>query len=335
MTKARKLSMLHAALAYTEHGISVIPSHPQTKRPFWPRLPKVDHPRRPGKKKAVWKPFQTRIAEPAMIRYWFGDNYPNVTVVCGQVSGGLVVFDFDYAADITFPAWLKVIGPALSQLFPVGRSGKGYHAYLRVAGMEVATEKVAFNEEGELLIDVKAEGGLVQAPPSLHPSGRRYRWLRGHPGLIPTLTQAAFCQLLVAARSLDRRPEQQPLTGSEINAWRVIQLPQNGDGIAYRLNRYVEVAIANECAELARAFKGERNDILNLAAFRMGRFVGAGLLTSDQVYQALLQACEANNYLQDDGLEAFRRTFRSGLAGGAKYGETFLKKVLSLIQEEK
>ncbi len=335
MTKERKLSMLHAALAYTEHGISVIPSHPQTKRPFWPRLPKVDHPRRPGKKKAVWKPFQTRIAEPAMIRYWFGDNYPNVTVVCGQVSGGLVVFDFDYEADVTMPAWLKVIGSALRPLFPIGRSGKGYHAYVRVAGMQVATEKVAFNEEGELLIDVKAEGGLVQAPPSLHPSGCRYRWLRGHPGQIPTLTQAAFCRLLAVARSLDRRPTQRPLTEAEVDVWRVVQLPQNGDGIAYRLNRYVEVSVANECARLAHALKGERNDSLNLAAFRLGRFVGAGLLTTDQVYQALLQACQANNYLQDDGLAAFRRTYRSGLINGRKVGAAFLPELLRRMSTEK
>lgn len=335
MTEKRKPSMLDAALAYAEQGLSIIPSHPQTKRPFWPRLPQVEHPRQPGEKKAAWKPFQTRIAEPAMIRYWFRDNYPNVSVVCGQVSGGLVVFDFDYEADVTLPSWLEVIGPTLSQLFPIGRSGRGYHVYLRVAGTRIATEKVAFNEDGELLIEVKAEGGLVQAPPSLHPSGSRYRWLRGNPRQIPTLTQVAFCPLLAAARLLDKRPVQPPLTEAEIDAWRVIQLPLNGAGLSYRLNRYVEVSMAHECAELARAFKGQRNDSLNLAAFRLGRFVGVGLLSAEQVYQALLQACEANNYLQDDGLEAFRRTFRSGLRSGAKYGEALLKKVLSQMNEEK
>jgi hypothetical protein len=334
MTKERKLSMLQAALAYTEHGISVIPSHPQTKRPLWQRLPKVNHPTKVGKKKAVWKPFQSQIANPKIIRYWFGDNYPNVSLVCGQVSGGLVVFDFDYAAAITLPAWLKGIEPALRPLFPISRSGKGYHVYLRVAGRQAATEKVAFNEEGELLIDVKAEGGLVQAPPSMHPSGCRYRWLRGNPRHIPTLTQAAYDQLLATARSFDRRPKQQPLTKAEMAAWRVIQLPRSGEGTATRLHRYVEVAVANECAHLARAFKGMRNDALNKAAFRLGRFVGAGLLTPGQVYQALRQACEANHYLQDDGLDAFRRTCRSGLVNGTKCGQTFLEKVLAQIQSQ-
>jgi hypothetical protein len=186
-----------------------------------------------------------------------------VSLVCGQVSGGLVVFDFDYAAVATLSGWLKGIGSALRPLFPISRSGKGYHVYLRVTGSQMATKKVAFNEEGELLIDVKQRVGT-----------------------------------------------------------------------ATRLHRYVEVAVANECAHLARAFKGMRNDALNKAAFRLGRFVGAGLLTPGQVYQALRQACEANHYLQDDGLDAFRRTCRSGLVNGTKCGQTFLEKVLAQIQSQ-
>lgn len=331
-----KHSMLKTAFTYTTNGISIIPSHPRTKRPFWQRLPKIDHPTKPGKKKATWKPYQQKIAAPVTIRAWFADNYLNITVVCGQVSGGLVVFDFDHKAEVVFPCWQKAVGQKLCRRLVIARSGKGYHVYLRLKGNLVPTRKVAFNEDGELLIEIKAEGGLVQAPPSLHPSGCRYRWIQGTQAHIPSLTGTAFTRLLEAAQSLDRRPAPLPLTQAEIDSWRLIQLAQTDKrDTRHRLNRYVEVAVANECARLAQALRGERNDALNLAAFRLGRFVGAGLLTSEQVYHALRQACEANNYLQDDGIEAFRRTFRSGLTGGANYGETFLKKVLSQMKAEK
>ncbi|MCP4358144.1 MAG: bifunctional DNA primase/polymerase [Chloroflexi bacterium] len=322
------MSMLKTALTYTANGISIIPSHPKTKRPFWQRLPKIDHPTKPGKKKATWKPYQQKIAAPVTIRYWFRDNYLNITVVCGQVSGGLVVFDFDHQAKAMFSLWRETVGRPLCRRLVIARSGKGYHVYLRLKGKPVPTRKVAFNEDGELLIEVKAEGGLVQAPPSLHPSGCRYRWLQGTQAHIPLLTKSAFSRLLEAAESLDKRPAQPSFTQAEIDTWRVVQLPQiDGQHTQYRLNRYTEAAVANECAQLAHALKGQRNDALNLAAFRLGRFVSAGLLTSDQVYQALLKACEANHYLQDDGLGAFQRTFRSGLLNGAKQGEILLKNV--------
>ena len=329
-------SMLETAFTYTTNGISIIPSHPRTKRPFWQRLPKIDHPTKPGKKKATWKPYQQKIAAPVTIRAWFADNYLNITVVCGQVSGGLVVFDFDHEAEVMFPRWQAAVGQKLCRRLVIARSSKGYHVYLRLKGSLVPTRKVAFNEEGELLIEIKAEGGLVQAPPSLHPSGCRYRWLQGTQAHIPSLTRSAFAGLLTAAEALDSRPAPAPLTQTEIDTWRIVQLPQmDKQDMQYRLNRYVEVAVAKECARLAQALKGERNDALNLAAFRLGRFVGAGLLTADQMYQALLRACEANNYLQDDGLEAFRRTFRSGLAGGVNYGEAFLRTVLLQMKAEK
>ena len=35
-------------------------------------------------------------------------------------------------------------------------------------------------------IDLRGDGGMIVAPPSVHPSGGRYRWRRGHrPGALP------------------------------------------------------------------------------------------------------------------------------------------------------
>jgi hypothetical protein len=75
---------------------------------------------------------------------------------------------------------------------------------------------------------------------------------------------------------------------------------------------------------LAKTVQGSRNDELNKAAFRLGRFVGAGLLDEDQVCRGLLQASEANGYIADDGLDAFTRTILSGLSAGKQLGASFL-----------
>lgn len=324
-------SILTNALSYTQHGISVIPSDPKTKLPYWHRLPRIPHPTQPGKTKATWKPYMKKIASINRLQQWFQDGYLNISVVCGQVSGGLVVFDFDYEAAVTFPQWWQAIG-ALSEALVVARSFKGYHVYFRVVkDRHLPTQKVAFNEVGQVLIEIKGEGGVIQAPPSRHPSGCSYQWRQGNYMQIPLLTVRAYEHLLAKAQAFDQRPPKEEPTLAEINAWRVVDLPQGDDLLTSRLNRYTESSVAGECAQLAKTVQGSRNDELNKAAFRLGRFVGAGLLDEAQAYQALLLACETNGYIASDGLDAFRRTYHSGLSSGSQNGTSFLSKLVQQL----
>lgn len=327
-------AMLEAALTYIAHGFSVIPTHPHTKRPFWPRLPRLTDSSPAGKRRPTWKLYQQKIASPVTVRYWFGDNFPNVALVCGQVSGGLVVFDFDYEADIVLRHWWPAIQPWGRQL-TIARSGQGYHVYLRVRELPVACQKVAFNEAGQVLIEIRGEGGLVQAPPSRHPSGRRYRWLHGDPGQIPVLPAEAFHQLVQTAVTYDRRPEPAPHDDASWLAWQKevhLVVGENMPRPQFRLNRYVEMAVAKECAHLAGIGKGNRNAELNKAAFRLGRFVGAGLVTERQIMDVLAHACQQNHYIPDDGYAAFAATVRSGLTSGAQQGPAFYHWLLSRLQ---
>lgn len=209
----------------------------------------------------------------------------------------------------------------------VAKSFKGYHVYLRVVGESVRNQKVAFNETGNVLIEIKGEGGVIQAPPSIHPTGCQYQWRQGSHTQLPWLTGSAYEHLLTEAQALDRRPKKKPVTKAELNAWRVVNLPKSDDELTDRLNRYAEAAMASECAGLAKLARGSRNDELNKAAFRLGRFVGAGLLDDDKVCHGLLQASEANGYIEDDGLEAFTRTILSGLSAGKRLGDAFLTKL--------
>lgn len=323
--------MLKHAQSYIQHGISVIPSDPKTKLPYWHRLPRIPHPTQPGKTKATWKPYMKKMAGQERLTHWFKDGCLNISIVCGQVSGTLVVFDFDYEASLIFPRWWRAIG-RLSQVLVVAKSFKGYHVYLRLAGEPTRNQKVAFNEVGNVLIEIKGEGGVIQAPPSIHPTGCQYQWRQGSHTQIPVLTVDAYEYLLTEARAFDRRPKKMLATEAELDAWRVVNLPKGDDGVTDRLYRYAEAAVASECAGLAKLTKGSRNDELNKAAFRLGRFVGAGLLDESQVCRGLLQASEANGYIADDGLEAFTRTILSGLSAGKQLGNAFLTQLHGQIK---
>jgi hypothetical protein len=85
------------------------------------------------------------------------------------------------------------------------------------------------------------------------------------------------------------------------------------------LRRYALAAACGEADVLAATVPGGRNDALNLAAFRLGRFISAGLLTPTEVETALETACGAggNNYIPDDGPISFHSTLASGVQAGA------------------
>jgi hypothetical protein len=113
-----------------------------------------------------WKEFQNRLPTEQEVSTWF-NKWPdaNIGIITGKISG-LVVFDLDsehavqYAEDEGgFPDTPKV------------KTGKGYHHYLRCPGFEVRNDV-----KKELDIDIRADGGYVVAPPSIHGLGDHYEW---------------------------------------------------------------------------------------------------------------------------------------------------------------
>lgn len=142
------MTTIQDALDYLRMGLSVIPLNPRDKKPAI----------------SSWAEFQTRLPTEKEINAWFSDENKNIGIICGKVSGDLVVIDFD--SNETFPFVISDINSIAKETMVV-RTGKGFHLYYRYPG--VATFKLQ-----NLKIDVKAEGGYVVAPPSLHPSGVQY-----------------------------------------------------------------------------------------------------------------------------------------------------------------
>ena len=117
----------------------------------------------------------TEKAGPAEIEAWW-DRWPdaNVGVITGWISA-LVVIDIDprHGGDANLKA-LEAEWHELPQTVTSISGGGGRHFYFAHPTHLVPSRPLA---DG---IDLKAEGGLVVAPPSRHASGGTYQWLTGH-----------------------------------------------------------------------------------------------------------------------------------------------------------
>lgn len=85
------------------------------------------------------------------------------------------------------------------------------------------------------------------------------------------------------------------------------------------IDKYVDSAFERTLNDLANTGEGRRNPALNEAAFALGRFVAANLLPEHSVEAGLLNACQDNGLLTDDGERTCTATIRSGLRGGARH----------------
>jgi hypothetical protein len=127
-----------------------------------------------SKKAAVpWESFQTQPPSIDVIRQWFNGKTTedvNVGIVCGTVSGNLIVFDIDSEAVLN-----QIFTPEeLSKLAKetlVCKTARGVHIYF-LTDRTCPSIKLP-----EFSIDVKSHGGYVVAPPSIHPSGTPYTFL--------------------------------------------------------------------------------------------------------------------------------------------------------------
>ena len=108
-------------------------------------------------------------SEPERVTAMFS-RLPNANV--GVATGdGLVVIDLDGADGATTLATWEAEHGALTSTLQVLTGGGGRHLYFRTSA--VLSNSVRKLGPG---VDVRAEGGFVVGPGSLHISGRTYAW---------------------------------------------------------------------------------------------------------------------------------------------------------------
>jgi len=165
-------ALLAAALEHARRGWCVVPLHgvvrgrctcgrrscsSSGKHPILPRWP------------------EAATTDPETIRSWWR-RWPRANVgIATEAASGLLVLDVDprNGGDEALCGLEERHGP-LPETVVALTGGGGRHVYFRDPGGHVASVTIAPG------LELKAEGALVVAPPSVHASGRAYCWEVAH-----------------------------------------------------------------------------------------------------------------------------------------------------------
>jgi hypothetical protein len=318
--------LLRAALGYAAAGWHVIPLRPGGKRPAFPDHPaeacRLRDPRcaRAGahvgwQQRATTDPDRiTRAWSRPGLGGWFG-----IGIACGPSR--LVVIDLDVPKPDLPPADRERLGERLAgygltlsatggdvltvvvaragrQLpatYTVGTPSGGRHLYYAAPpGLQVGNTARSLGP----LIDTRAVGGQVVAPPTRLPAGG-YR--------VADPTPAAPLPAWLATTLTPAPRPAPPTTPTQAKAATALRAP-----VGYR-----RAAVAAEVARVTRAGEGERNHTLLIAAIALGQLVAGGALAEDDVRTALTAAAGVHVAAGAYSARQAEATIASGLRRGA------------------
>lgn len=210
-----------------EFGFSVIPLLTKDKKPA-----------------IKWQEYQERHATDEELTQWFATNNYNIGVVTGKISG-ITVIDFDKKE-----AMKKQL--AFLKTAPLVKTGKGCHAYCEY------TSNISNKVRLQFGIDIRNDGGYVVAPPSIHPSGEQYKWLKN-----PVAGQFVECPKFIFA---PKDSSKQSLHGTDNFNAEFMDKPQqravaeggrNNALTSYVGSLYAKGLIAKDVSVLAHAWNEE------------------------------------------------------------------------------
>ena len=236
------MNTLDAALLYHSLGWSICPCPPRTKHPAMP-----------------WKLFQEHRAQIQDVYKWW-KRTQNIAVITGSISRIIVM-------DVDGPEGLATIAGRELPPTPCVRTGSGgLHYYYQHPGFETG------NKVRELPgLDWRGDGGLVIAPPSIHPNGNAYEWLIPPHDVPVAPAPAWFVALLPHAEVPAFVPSERHTCSN--------------DGSPYGLG-----ALRRGIDEILNTPPGRRNVTLNNVALGLGHLVAGGELARPVVEAELVGA---------------------------------------------
>jgi Bifunctional DNA primase/polymerase, N-terminal len=207
-----------------------------------------------------------REAPVSIARWWALGGTWNVGIETGAVSG-IVVLDVDprNGGDETLAALERDHG-SLPVTWRFLTGGGGEHVLFRHPGGSIKSLPGALGSG----LDVKADGGFIVAPPSLHLSGRRYAISVDHH---PDDVALAPLPDWLLARLINKRKHQ-------LRQEKPVR-PCLG------LSHYGEAALDNACRRILGAPVGQQELTINGEAYSIGRLAGAGALPADFALRVL------------------------------------------------
>lgn len=291
--------LLAAALGYATVGIAVMPLH--TPRPGGCTCTAGRECASAGKHPWLRHGLHDASTDPRHVRAWWG-RWPHANI--GLATGG--VLD---VCDVDTPDALRRLLDLLDVIRPGGplvRTGRGWHLWYASSGLP--------NRVGVIPgVDWRGTGGLVVAPPSLHATGRRYRFAQPYKG-----------QALPGVPEVLARLVRPPAPPSTLRAAPDTAVPVAEPG------RYALAALTGEISRIRAAPRpayasgqrvtgGGRNQALVRAAFRLGQLAaGSGGLDAHVVWPRLADAATSVGLSDREA----RRTIASGWRAGLRHPRT-------------
>ena len=253
--------LLTAALRYASYGWKVFPCH-KDKSPM------------------TINGFKNATKDTKQIKRWWAEN-PDASIgcACGPESGVWVI-------DVDLPDgpgnWEKLIiknGPIETLEQKTGSGGR--QLFFNYNGTEIKnnTKKLGVN------LDVRGFGGYSILPPSPHPSGGVYEWVK----------------------------KIKPVNAPEW-LYALLKEPDPIPTIAHtdKTSLYGQKALASEIINVSSAGEGTRNDTLNRAAYCIGQLVAGGCVDHGQAMNGLLGAAIAAGLKEKEARATINSGFRSG-----------------------
>lgn len=255
--------IMEAALGYAKSGWRVFPLRPASKMPNSPNG------------------FKDATTDLDLIEQWWKINpQDNIGIATGL---GL------YLLDIDGPNGEESLNGLLEKNEPLPKTltaitGKGRHFFFSYDGRLGNTASKLGKG-----IDTRGEGGYVVAPPSIHPDGRRYKWLNEGTPLAPLPKW-----IVTALNTTWIAPKYTPSP--------------------YVTNMHPFVRRVWESAQerLWNATQGCRNDELNREAFLMGGWIGSGSISRDTVESGFREIALAKGLSPSE----ISKTMESGISRG-------------------
>jgi Bifunctional DNA primase/polymerase, N-terminal/Family of unknown function (DUF5906) len=156
-------------------------------------------------------------------------------------------------------------------------------------------------------IDVRGDGGMVVAPPSIKPGKGVYIWRNELP--IADAPQWLLDKIASGKEKPEKKMSEKALAA--------VQQRDGFDDIADEARRkYIEAALRGEYDEVVRTPEGKRNHQLNDSSLKLGHYVGGGVLDEKRVIDTMMDACAASGLLTGDSREACLATIMSGMEAG-------------------
>lgn len=279
-------TVLGAALAYLELGISIIPC-----------VGKQPH---PEIKKTGWSHYQVQRPAFSYVHNWHRRGWlQNIGIIGGEVSGGLCLMDLD--GEEAVERFELTFSNLLDTFTVRSGSGKGKHFYYHADKIPASTRTKGY--------ELRVDGLYVIAPPSIHPdSGNPYTVINP-----VEIKRVPDLKAVVNFITETIKKKQRSMAATAMSS-------MGGGGTmapgTFTLTATEELAL--EVQRVAYAPAGNGNNTLYRSALVLGSLVTDNELSINEVEIALMRACAARSEMSVTVERECMRTIKSGLTNGMR-----------------